>query len=528
MRMPRVRLPRTMTTPLPGQEHNNAGGFAFRLEPRQQLDRFLILGTEGGTYYVSEQQLTLENARTTLELLHSEPEYAIERTAQISEQGRAYKNDPALFVLALAVVSGKTEVRVPALQALPRIARTGTHLFTFVDYTTQLRGWGRGLRRAVARWYTERDLRDLAYQVTKYRQRGGWAHSDLLRLAHPKADTPERNALFHYIITREVAPELPDAVRAYLEAVERLNQPELTPAEAARLIRDHALPREVVPTQLLTSAEVWDALLQQMPMTATIRNLATMTRVGLLTPNSNATRRVVAELTNAERLRKARVHPLQVLAALLTYEQGHGMRGRGVWEPVPEIVDALNAAFYMTFQAVEPTGKRLVLALDISGSMGFGYVGGVLGLTPRAATAALALVTMNVEQEAHVVGFGHQLHPLKLAPHMRLEQAIEYLNALPFGATDCALPMLWALENRIEADAFVIYTDSETWYGDVHPAEALWRYREATGIPARLVVVGMQANNFSIAHPDDAGMLDVVGFDPNTPSAISEFVQGQF
>jgi 60 kDa SS-A/Ro ribonucleoprotein len=109
---------------------------------------------------------------------------------------------------------------------------------------------------------------------------------------------------------------------------------------------------------------------------------------------------------------------------------------------------------------------------------------------------------------------------------MRLEQAIHYLARLPFGATDCALPMLWSLQNRLEVDAFVIYTDSETWYGEVHPAEALWHYREATGIPARLVVVGMLANPFSIADPNDAGMLDVVGFDPNTPSAIAEFVQG--
>lgn len=528
MRVPRLRTPRTMTTPLPGQERNYAGGFAYRLEPRQQLDRFLILGTEGGTYYVSEQKLTLDNAKATLELLHSDPAYAIERTTEISEQGRAYKNDPALFTLALAMEMGKPQTRALALEAMPRIVRTGTHLFTFVDYITQLRGWGRGLRRAVAQWYLRRDLRELAYQVTKYQQRGEWAHRDLLRLAHPKADTPERNALFRYIVAREIAPELPDETRAYLEAIEQLRQPDVTPARAADLIRAHALPREVVPTELLTHAEVWDALLQQMPMTALIRNLATMTRVGLLTETSDATRHVIAQLMNAERLRKARVHPLQVLAALLTYNQGRGMRGDGVWTPVPAIVDALNAAFYATFAHVEPTGKRTVLALDISGSMGWGQVGGVVGLTPRAATAALALVTLNAEREAHVVGFSHQLMPLKLKPTMRLEQAIHYMDNLPFGATDCALPMLWALQNRIEADAFVIYTDSETWWGDVYPAEALWRYREAMGIPARLVVVGMLANPFSIAHPDDAGMLDVVGFDPNTPRAISEFVQGRF
>ncbi len=78
----------------------------------------------------------------------------------------------------------------------------------------------------------------------------------------------------------------------------------------------------------------------------------------------------------------------------------------------------LNGAFYATFENVAPTGKRLVLALDISGSMSWGNVGGIMGLTPRIASAALALVTLNAEQEAHVVGFSHQLMPLKLKPDM--------------------------------------------------------------------------------------------------------------
>jgi len=86
---------------------------------------------------------------------------------------------------------------------------------------------------------------------------------------------------------------------------------------------------------------------------------------------------------------------------------------------------------------------------------------------------------------------------------------------------------VWALENKVAADAFVIYTDSETWAGAIHPAQALRQYRERTGIPARLVVVGMVANDFSIADPSDAGMLDVVGFDTAAPELIASFVRGE-
>ena len=62
---------------------------------------------------------------------------------------------------------------------------------------------------------------------------------------------------------------------------------------------------------------------------------------------------------------------------------------------------------------------------------------------------------------------------------------------MPFGGTDCALPMIYARNNRLEIDTFVVYTDSETWFGQIHPAQALWQYREKTGIPAQLVVVAM-------------------------------------
>ena len=69
----------------------------------------------------------------------------------------------------------------------------------------------------------------------------------------------------------------------------------------------------------------------------------------------------------------------------------------------------------------------------------------------------------------------------------------------------------------------MVLTDSETWAGATHPMQALWRYRQKLEIPAKLVVCGMVANRFTIADPDDAGTLDVVGFDTATPQLLSDF-----
>jgi 60 kDa SS-A/Ro ribonucleoprotein len=85
--------------------------------------------------------------------------------------------------------------------------------------------------------------------------------------------------------------------------------------------------------------------------------------------------------------------------------------------------------------------------------------------------------------------------------------------------------MVEAMKRGWAVDTFVVYTDNETWAGEIHPAQALRQYRERTGIPAKLVVVGMASNGFTIADPDDAGMLDVVGFDGATPALIGDFAR---
>ncbi|HEX6036526.1 TROVE domain-containing protein [Longimicrobium sp.] len=527
--------------PIPGsgQVPNSAGGYAWTVTPWDRLDRFLVLGSEGGTYYIGQRKLTVENAQSVAECIALDGPRVVARAAEISESGRAPENDPALFVLAMAAGLGDDATRAAAFEALPRVARTGTHLFHFLQFVGGFRGWGRGVRRAVAGWYTSREPRELAYQLLKYPSRDGWSHRDALRLAHPRPRSDEQRALFARAVARsrdvEVAGEHPalGLVRA-ADALHR--EADVTPERAAETIRAHRLTREMVPTPLLAHPVVWEALLDDMPLTALVRNLATLTRVGLVAPGSAAAETVAGRLADANALRRARVHPVQVLSALRTYASGRGVRGQGTWSPVARVVDALDAAFYASFGAVEPTGTRMMLALDVSGSMS-ARVLGLEGLGCRDASAAMALVTAVTEPAHRFVAFTAGEHPsmwaglgsglteLALSPRQRLDDVVRTIEALPMGGTDCALPMLEAARHRWPVDVFVVYTDNETWAGAVHPAQALRRYRERMGIAAKLVVVAMASNGFTIADPEDAGMLDVVGFDAAAPRLIADFAR---
>ena len=538
------RLVTPQAEPIPGsaQTINSAGGFTWAVDKWEQLDRFLVLGTEGGTFYVAERPLTQENARSVVACIKEDGPRVVSRVVEVSNSGRAAKNDPALFVLAMAAGLGDDITRALALTALPAVARTGTHLFHWLEYVKAFRGWGRGVRNAVARWYTRQAPAELAYQLLKYRTRDGWAHRDALRLAHPKAPSVTHELLFRYAVKGwEGVLELKGSsdleFMERIEAVHALRH--MAPNDAARVIRIYRLTREMVPTELLNHAVVWEALLDRMPLGALVRNLGVMSKVGLLVSGSDAARMVVARLNEGTAIRRARLHPLALLATLKTYAQGRGVRGGNTWSPVSQVVDALDGAFYLAFENVTPSGKRIMLALDVSGSM-VAPVHGLPFLSCREASAAMALVTAATEADHRFVAFTnggrpslHSAHgidtgltPLTISPRQRLDDVIQATSALPFGGTDCALPMVEALKHRWPVDVFVVYTDSETWAGDIHPAQALREYRERMGIPAKLVVVGMASNGFSIADPNDAGMLDVVGFDTSTPNVISGFAAG--
>jgi len=516
---------------IPGREaemaRNRAGGFAFKLDKWSQLERFLVLGTEGGTYYASEREMTRENAGVVVACAREDARRAVDVILRFRKENRAPKMSPLLFALAVCAKLAGRDAATAANEAVPEVCGTATHLFEFLKYVKALGGTGAGTRRAVARWYNSQDPARLALQVAKYRNREGWTHRDALRVAHVVAATPAHNDVLAYAAGKGKA----DGRKAHmklLKAAERAARAEAA-EDVIPLIEEHGLPWECIPSALMKDAAVNEALLKNMAMTATIRQLGRLSAVGLLKPNSATARTVVARLGDGEALRRARVHPIQVLAALSTYRSGRGARGSLAWDANQAIVDALDGAFYAAFGNVEPTGKRTYIGIDASGSMGWGDIAGIPGLTPARAAAALAMVTARTEAAGsfHVAAFSDRMIPVPITPRDRLDTAMSKIGSVNWGGTDCSLPMIDAKRQGMDVDVFICLTDNETWHGDIHPMQALDDYRKASGIDAKLVVCGMTATGFSIADPKDRRCLDVVGFDSAAPQIISDFAAGK-
>lgn len=516
------------------QIKNHSGAYVFQTSDEERLRRFLVLGSQGGTFYQGETELTRENADLILRYVANDPVRLVEVVVEMSVQGRTPKQNPLLFALAAATNAPSLEGRKAAFDAMPVVLRTGTQFMLFERYVKQFRGRGMGLRKAEHRWLESRDADSLAYQMVKYRQREGFTWRDILRMVKQgKTSDPARDALYGWVARGDVSEGLPKIVHGFLKA-----QDATTVAQWVSLVKDYGLSWEMLPDAARKEAEVWRALIDKgMPWTALQRQLPTLTRLDLLSPLKAGNRldAVIARLTDVEAIKKARVHPMNVLVALRTYSRGRSLKGTGTWTSVQPVVDALDRAFYLAFKTVEPTDKATLIALDVSGSMALHPIMDS-PLTPREASAAMSLVTAATEDRYQIVGYTGELVEVGISPRMRLDDAIKKVSGLSFGPTNCALPFEYALSLGLEIETFISYTDNETnggrrWqYGGsgnpIQVHQALNAYREKTGINARHVVVGMTATNISVLDPNDAGSLGVIGFDSAAPSLISDFSRG--
>lgn len=542
----------TQREPLPGREfemvRNKAGGFVFTKTVWTQLADFLVLGTEGGTYYVDEREHTFRNIGAVNRAMLEDGPRAVEMAVEYScsKPPRAPRPYPALYVVAYALAAGDLDTKRAAAKAVPQVARTTNHLAYLWGYWKQFssKPGGRGgagrapvgansraVRRAWINWFTARTPEQVAYTLLKGRSRKTGAGEDfrpgnLLSLCRPVPENETQQALYALATERKTPMEVSGffaAAKSFYEA-----QRVTTPAQAVKVINAYHVPWEFLPDEVLKDAKVWRALIPHLGMTALIRNLARMSTIGVFKPFDESTSQVVARLTDQAALHQARIHPFDLLLARLVYGSGRAQPNLKApirtWNPDGQIIDALDQAYTLATQVADKAAGRLVVAVDSSGSMGYPVThgGSQIGSCYHLGTAIAATLMRTFEGDCYPVEFATGCEPSKLRAGMSLGE----IYRLPHrgGGTDCAQPILWALHHKVACDAFVLITDQETWRGDRHVTRVLEDYRRAVNPLARVIVLSMVASGYQIVDPKDPGVLNVAGFDSTLPTLISGYM----
>uniref|UniRef100_A0A673L4C9 Ro60, Y RNA binding protein n=1 Tax=Sinocyclocheilus rhinocerous TaxID=307959 RepID=A0A673L4C9_9TELE len=173
-----------------------------------------------------------------------------------------------------------------------------------------------------------------------------------------------------------------------------------------------------------------------------------------------------------------KTHPFNILLASENYKRGRGKRSKLKWEPDRDIVQALDCTFSKSISIVEPTGKRFLVAVDVSSSLS--SVTQDSSISTVAVAAAICLVIAQTEPDTQIVVFSEgSVLPCAVSSDMTFVQVAAQLIQTPGGSTDCALPITWASENDKTVDVFVIFTNNQTFERE-NPADTLKTYRQVS------------------------------------------------
>ena len=568
-------------------EYHPSDSFTHTISLQDYITRILILGSKNNKYSSSskgvdectkkyiEEQILSGNGAQILDVLR-----------EIYIAGRAPKQDPTFMIHAMLCKADDVVLRKSALEFIKEY-RTISQIYSWKNIHAKTpntdglktKGFGRAVKRELNNWILAKTPDQLAYQVTKYMNRGEWGIKDLLKCIHtktgsgddrifkdkngidkpikPKHNGPatETDLILRFIVDgvvkmTELASKnnlLESKTYQYLNAVDCCKtMDEIDNTDKLKFllktIRHFRLTREQIPTEALALLPVQLALLTNedhtkitMPMTALLRNLANLTRLGVF-DDAHILELVVNHLKNAEVIKKARIHPVHVLTAWFTYRKGHGKMSKHTWISNRDIIKALEEMFYLSFKNVRPTGKRLCFLIDCSGSM----CGDSLceGVTNAEIAALLAMVFSRAETNADkpvshsfylfTSGKGNEgLMDVSDIIHANasLDVVLSAVKRSDWASTDISKGIVQAMKFRRLYDGFVVITDNDVNSG-IKPSTALQQYRNALNIPAKLAVVATQASDISIADPLDKGMLDFCGFDSNGPKILQEFFAG--
>jgi 60 kDa SS-A/Ro ribonucleoprotein len=517
------------TQPIPGQEaqmiQGRSGGWMFDADVWKMLQRCLLIGTAKSTYYAGKNELTEDFVEVIRQAIAEDPQRVAQEILSASD-GRAINNSAPILALVLLSMGESPEAKKAFGEIFPQVVRTGSHFYEWLNYTKSLRGFGKVVREAGKNWFLREDVKGLAYQLLKYQQRYDFSNRDALRLFHVKPPTEDHQQLFEWVVKGwEVLPtEIPSAALAQIWWYEWLKR---NPDQTHEAIVQGRLTHEMAAPVGKMDKSAWQLLFNEMPIGALLRNLGSLTEIGVLTSDELVNlQRVEAVLNNKEHLRKSRIHPIDVLKALKTYESGGKLgRSKKTWNPVHKIVDILEKAVELSFDVVQPTGKVFMHAVDVSGSMGSPIAD--MGLTCCEVAATMALVTAKAETSYMIRGFSTQFYNLGITAEDTFRSAVDKASDKNFGGTDASVAYEWMIRKKYKADVICFWTDNESWAGDKHPSQALAEYRNKVNPNIKAVYITLAPYQITLVDPNDPLSWDLGGFDPGTPRIIQMLATGE-
>jgi 60 kDa SS-A/Ro ribonucleoprotein len=479
---------------------------AYALTPKAALAQYAATGCLGATFYANAE----EQLAKVLELCEKVEPVFIAKTAVYARERGLMKDMPALLLALLA----SKDVRLLA-SIFPRVVDNGKMLRNFVQIVRSgaagRKSLGSAPKRLVREWIEARDT------ASVFRASVGQSPSlaDIVKMVHPKPRTKEREALYGYLVGRDVDFEsLPALVRRF---------------EAFK--KDKAGEREFVPDvpfQMLTSLELgtaeWTAIARRAPWQMTRMNLSTFARHGVF-DQPGLPELIANRLADPEQVRKARVFPYQLMVAYANADAR-----------VPsEVRDALQDAMEVAISNVPRVEGKVYVCPDVSGSMQSPVTGHRKGATTAVrcidVAALVAAAVLRRNSRAEVLPFEHEVvTKLSLNSRDSVMTNAQKLAAVGGGGTNCSAPLRVLNERKAEGDLVIYISDNESWVdagsGRGTATMREWNVFKRRNPRARLVCIDVQPYG-TVQAAEREDVLNVGGFSDQVFDVVSDFAAGR-
>ncbi|HHX2501053.1 vWA domain-containing protein [Neisseria sp. P0019.S002] len=482
--------------------HNEAGGIAYTLTPKQQLAQLAATGCLNNTYY-ADAQSQLDQVLKLAESLDAE---FIAKTAVYARQKGFMKDMPALLLAVLAQKDVNMLARV-----FDQVVDNGKMLRNFAQIIRSgavgRKSFGNRPKKLMQTWLltaTEKQLLNAAVGNSP-------SLADVVKMVHPKPREAWRAAWFAWLIGKPYDREaLPPITRAF---------------EDYKQSREGELPN--VPFQMLTALDLnsgdWAQIACNGSWQQVRQNLNTFLRHEVFSKSKNI-KMVAEKLRDETAIARSRVLPYQLLTAYQATSN----------QMPSEIREALQDAMETAVQNVPAIQGKVVVCPDVSGSMHSsvtGYRGSATSKTRCIDIAALVSAAMlRTNPQARVIPFEQITVNVQLNPRDSIMTNAEKLANIGGGGTACSAPLAMLNREKADVDLVVIVSDNESWaddnqgWGSTTSLMKEWDILKRRCPEAKLVCLDIQPYTKAQAR-NRHDILNIGGFSDQVFSLIGSFAE---
>jgi len=427
---------------------------AFSRGTRDSYLQMLMTNTFGQAFYASEKE-QIEEAKALHAAAVNDAEWSLRAAIYAREKGYM-RSQPILALAHLAKVTPRAEFE----DAFGRIIQTPKDLAEFAAAIRRLRGGegGRKVKRAAGAWLKARLSPYWAIKYGADREKGLYSLRDLLCVYHPKFTRVDPSV--EYLFERGDPSTYPEQIGAFL-ALKKVT----TDEEKARLIEIGRLPHEVASAFAGDSPKVWAAIMQQAPIFALLRHLATLERHGAL---EACKEKIQKTFTSSEYVQKSKILPFRFLDAMEKVKEG--------W-----LRDALRDAAELALANVRVPAEPCAVFIDISSSMNS-------RLLKAAAMFGVAMAMHGEKVGVYV--YNDRLGTLSISKRDSLLTQAEAIVNMCSGGTATHLTTRLMLESGAKFETMVLLSDEQQNIGTDFYSN-LVKYRERVNPRLKCFIVNV-------------------------------------